>query len=485
MGWLSRRMLLLLCLLLGGVVVSIIPARAEAEIRWYWAWRERDGAVLAYNAFGDVNVLAEGTTPHLLRRLDEQSAVVILHNELASVYAYYHLTATDAHHIKRIETETQTTQVHLPYTSLLNRQSTVLPMKHPYVLVSDRDVNQHLIFNRETNTVHEDAFPEYSAIRLSDDGTRLRYTYPTELERGHAVAMRVAEYDSLTRTHRTIATLKAEDKDRIEVEHIVCDANTSGDTWYCAERSTGYLPNIRAWLVNADGTSQEISTELRFRVGMDGEVYFIQSDAYYRTCDEACDVSLYSVDMELINTFHLPSTEQTAKLAPHLVNPPSLAPEHVEVINTETLYNNWFEAFIIHASGHITYLGSTPRGSNASPKFEHYHIYVHADRNSGANHCELKLWDMLQGIVVIDDDMPCEPFHFTQDGLFILGGGSYSLESKRKFPFSSQAPIDIQEDGLMLYFTPFATSPGIYRNMPPNTQRVLVPNAEPISLWGS
>ncbi|MEL6150653.1 MAG: hypothetical protein AAFV33_10490 [Chloroflexota bacterium] len=75
-------------------------------------------------------------------------------------------------------------------------------------------------------------------------------------------------------------------------------------------------------------------------------------------------------------------------------------------------------------------------------------------------------------------------FSWTDGGITIHSGGTYSFETGNVYDIFSQIPINVETHGLelVLYSSLYSEIPGIYRFMPPGTNQLLIEGAHPISL---
>ncbi|MEL6271643.1 MAG: hypothetical protein AAFR22_17685, partial [Chloroflexota bacterium] len=292
-------MALLAGVMLVTITALIVPARAERELRWYWAWREADGAVLAYTAFGDVNVLITDARAYRLRRVDDSSAVVII--EQQNYFAYYYLTPTSAHEIMPLGPyESGPVAVAFVNYPLINGQAMLLNLDYPHLFIADSDIGtgKRFIYNRETLQVEDVTVPAFTEICASEDGTKLRYAYPTRtVENVYHASMKVEELDVVSGNARMLAEFRAAERDRYDEEYIQCVATQYGDFWHCTEHVSGYLPVENAWVMRADGTLYTVPVDFYFREGFDGNAYFIASENYLLGCAEGCEAHLYSIDL--------------------------------------------------------------------------------------------------------------------------------------------------------------------------------------------
>jgi hypothetical protein len=90
-----------LCVIL--LIALATNVEAQTGERWYWAYREADGAVFAYQSSGNVRVLLEDVYAFKLHRLDDQTASVMI--EMDGQFAAYILTPSQAMFVANLYTE--------------------------------------------------------------------------------------------------------------------------------------------------------------------------------------------------------------------------------------------------------------------------------------------------------------------------------------------------------------------------------------------
>ena len=87
----SRFILLIFLLFLMTAPVYAQNTTADSETKWWWAWREQTGELIAFNAEGETNVIAEIETINHFSRLNEDTALAIL--QTGDTFGLYKLTS--------------------------------------------------------------------------------------------------------------------------------------------------------------------------------------------------------------------------------------------------------------------------------------------------------------------------------------------------------------------------------------------------------
>jgi hypothetical protein len=116
------------------------------------------------------------------------------------------------------------------------------------------------------------------------------------------------EYDVAVGDSRTIYTRnKTTEPQNISIDEG-CTPDTYGEHWYCVTTLglyDGGMPVATAQLLSSDGVSRDIPIDFHLKEAVGGEWFFIESDGYDFGCGAGCEIRLFSVEGERLNTFRL------------------------------------------------------------------------------------------------------------------------------------------------------------------------------------
>ncbi|MEM6528831.1 MAG: hypothetical protein AAF653_11095, partial [Chloroflexota bacterium] len=155
---------------------------------------------------------------------------------------------------------------------------------------------------------------------------------------------------------------------------------------------------------------------------------------------------------------------------------------HATVIDSQRmlLQANFFNSFILSSNGELSHVGGSPSGQGAPIEGRYYLFF-----DSSVTPCRARLWDILEQVVIFDNGAQCDMFRWTDGGITIVGGGTYSFETGNVYNIFPQIPINVETHGLevVLYSSRhYSETLGIYRFMPPGINQLLIEGAQPISL---
>ncbi|MBC7810736.1 MAG: hypothetical protein H7175_06290 [Burkholderiales bacterium] len=293
------------------VVLLLFAASVKAQnsaddVTWYWAWRESDGAVFAYNANGDVNTLLENTIAYHLTRVDDQIGLAMLGN--SESYALYKLTPTTSIQIsERFEGILDQDEIYV--------DGFEVAISHfPYVVMTAwaYRLSEVWLVNVEANTLERlDVRVDYpgmcvsslygglafeSCMRFSEDGQKLRYIARSDAYgpygSGNLWTLRERILSSGEEREVYRQTIPRPD---VRYGRVECHPDQYADKWLCESHiEYDQLPYIETqhWLLFSDGSTLPLVSGVGNEY-MRWNVYL--SDRNLIFLDEYCEISCHIV----------------------------------------------------------------------------------------------------------------------------------------------------------------------------------------------
>jgi len=270
--------------------VLLLAARVKAQdvddVTWYWAWRESDGALLAYNVNGDVNTLLTGINFYTWSRVNPQLAIGVIGTDES--YGVYKLTPDQA---IRVSEEIEGA----PPTGVGFYDYRIIALSESYVLL-DIGLDGWLI-DLETNTTtildfsflglgSEPQFrcaPTFHCVRFSRDGQTLRYIGSPDSSVENAIWSLYERVLSSGEEQVIYAYVNPEPD--AQFFSTTCNPDLYGERWLCEEYFQFDSSELRGfWLLSSDGRTRTVAenTELVYRWNV-----FLSNDALF-VVDEAC-----------------------------------------------------------------------------------------------------------------------------------------------------------------------------------------------------
>jgi hypothetical protein len=272
-------------------------AGTQNEQKWFWAWITDSQQLVAYSPDGTVNPLLDEIYPFRLKRIDNETAVVM--GKKGDEYGVYVVSSTTAYLASILYDE--------DHVITLRENSQISDMTGPpgvnAIALADNKIffwNQELgktfLFDRLSHETTSLNLEHWEDLRASQDGQFLHYRVQYETENRLNIRWVLYEYDIINHTTRSIFTRdETVSPDDISVVER-CTPNRYGERWYCVKslgRYNGSLPVSTTSIITHDGEEKPIDINLHFQVTPLGEWYFLKSDHYDMGCGEGCVVELY------------------------------------------------------------------------------------------------------------------------------------------------------------------------------------------------
>jgi hypothetical protein len=259
--------LLLIMLVLMILLPSVIVAAdepASADDRWFWAWREATGELVAYNLQGDTNTILTGMQSSddfrvvsSAVRLDADRMIAILKvNEDTGLYLLAYDSATLFDDLE------QSAGYYFLYAQL------------PYVvMVAYNDRSAFYLLNGDTGAVMP--FPQATSIRhvlctlsgmslnmnpclgISRDGTKLRYMVNQSVDSEEPPIWSLVERDLITGAEHEFFAVDDSIRTHPDARHQAtdCQPDRYGDRWLCSVYAESSANSWRDYfIVYPDGT---------------------------------------------------------------------------------------------------------------------------------------------------------------------------------------------------------------------------------------
>lgn len=430
--------------------------------KWYWAYHEENGEVLAYQASGNVNVLLEDVYAFRLSSVDDQTAVVMI--EQNNEYAAYILTPTKAHFLAVLYTGSEFKSEMYAIEGPPGVEA--VRLAEPYILVWNHDYGPPLLFNRETAEV--ESFPIYSwkTWAVSKGGQYFRYFVPRQQDGTH-LNWALGEYDVLNATNRQIFTRIKDKPDDAEFISEGCRPDTYGENWLC-EQSIGIYPPGGGFplreqaIITLEGATHSLPENWYPNIGLDGKWYFIKSENYHPGCGQDCVVEVHSFPDNSPTIFDMAAANLPERVSFNLTASKVLDQETLLLTDTTRLPDNYFYS----AGTGLEHIGGTICApcTGASPDGEWQILYdaqSQPPRTVIVNFSEKRVVFGQEGLI---------DWHgYVDGGIYLEGNIFYSFQDKHAYVtelWLYPSIVDILSGGVILQSWPFEEENyplGIYR----------------------
>lgn len=353
----SRFILLIFLLFLMTAPVYAQNTTADSETKWWWAWREQTGELIAFNAEGETNVIAEIETINHFSRLNEDTALAIL--QTGDTFGLYKLTSQAS-----IQLDYQVDGVFEgSFDSNKSGSYLLLIVEDNYAVISG-SAGREWLFNMVTNTLDPLDQPLHTSnhcgydisglpygmeacLRFSEDGRYLRYVADISAESNDRFALR--ERDLATGEEENFyipVGLPGEYSTNID-----CESGAYGVQWLCYRYSEFDTYTVVAdWLVNRRGQTRTLMEEsLSGGFGW-ARIYLSRDDLVIlnNQCEQACWIDI------------IPSTEIFAQR--FALTPDGPQPYMIRGVtllsNGNLLLSANSKKYVLNATGELQELGA-------------------------------------------------------------------------------------------------------------------------------
>lgn len=294
----------------------------DSETKWWWAWREQTGELLAFNAEGDTNVIAEIETINHFSRLNEDTALAIL--QTGDEYGLYKLTSQAS-----IQVDYQVDGMFEGSFDYDNSGAyQLLAAEGDYAVISGSSHRELWLFNMITNTLepldqllHTSNHCSYdlsglpyrmeACLRFSEDGHYLRYI---------ADISSATSEDQFALRERDLATGVEENfyvptgLPDANSTNIDCESGAYGEQWLCYRYSEFDTYAAGAyWLVNRAGEMRTLIEESLYG-GYWWGIYFSRDSLIVneRRCNGECSIIVKPPDGGFAQWFVIPQNTITS-----------------------------------------------------------------------------------------------------------------------------------------------------------------------------
>lgn len=342
------------------LLLAVAPVNAQENGKWWWAWHEDGGEVVAFDADGDSVVIASGVTVHRLNRVTDELALVVLATQ--DDHALYKLTSDAA------------TQLGERYAGpyIADDGGLRLAASHwPYAIVTGADRTEFWIISLLTNdlqtvnrslTCNEyvaDTISFHDCLRFSQDGQYLRYKssdgvadftlWERHLESGNEQAF-----------FRSI-------RSREFTTYDTCRPRGYGEEWICVQvRDHGESVSLAYATVQRDGSTRTLLKDSfdsphRWYFSVSGDAtWAIDFSSRALWPFNISDNSLILMDLECRQNCHI----DVENVVSHRFDLPADGPQpadinHIIAVNSGTLllYTNLGTDYLL-SSGRLEPIGA-------------------------------------------------------------------------------------------------------------------------------